>query len=173
MKNSFLKQTILLTVVSSSALLADSYAGLSYSHLRYSGNGTEENFKPNAMVLKGGYEFHKHFAIEASIGRGVSNDSKDIAGYESAKVDLDYLVSAHLKTILPMSENLDVNILLGVAYAGLSTEAKNFSNDGTESSISYGMGFGYGVTESISIEANLMRYFSNIRAIELGLIYKF
>jgi len=173
MKNSFLKQTILITAVSSSTLLADTYIGLNYSQLRYSDNGTTENFKPKAIILKGGYSFHKNFAIEASVGMGITNDQKDVTGYENAKVNLDYLASAHLKTILPMSKKLDVNLLLGVSYIGLSTKSDNFSNDGADDSISYGMGFDYEITENISVEANAMHYFDNIRAVELGLIYKF
>jgi len=173
MKKSFFKQMILLTAVSSSALLADTYVGLDYAQLRYSENGTTENFKPRAMLLKGGYGFHKNFAIEASVGTGISNDNKDVIGYENAKVDLDYLVSANIKTILPMSKNLDVDILMGLSYIGLSTESDNFSNDGAEESIFYGMGLDYGITENISIDANLVYYFNNIRALELGLIYKF
>ena len=173
MRNSFLKKMVLLIGVSPAVLFADTSIGLNYSQLKYSDNGTTENFKPKAMILKGIYGFHKNFAIEASVGMGIVNDHKDVTGYKNAKVDLDYLVSTHLKTILPMTKKLDVNLLLGVSYIGLSTKSDDFSSDGAESSVSYGIGFDYGVTDKISIEMNTMHYFNNIRALELGLIYKF
>ncbi len=172
-KSNLLKNKILLFVALSSVLFSDIYIGLDYSQLKYSRNGTEKDFRPKAMILKGTYKFHKNFAIETSLGSGIVNDKKDVIGYENAKVDLDYLLSTNLKTILPMSEKVNLNLLLGVSYIKLSTEANNFQRDGAEGSIYSGIGFDYKILNNIYFETNIIQYFRNIKAIDLGLSYKF
>jgi opacity protein-like surface antigen len=116
------------------------------------------------LRLNGGVQFNDYFALEAHAGTGGSDNG----------VDLDYLVGAYAKGILPISPEFRIFGLLGGTEVELS--ASGLGSD-SESDFSYGAGAELDLAPNLSVGADYMRYLDesdfDFDAATLGLRYRF
>lgn len=111
------------------------------------------------LRLNGGMKFNDYFAAEAHLGSGGSD----------GPVELDYLVGAYAKGILPVSQELRVYGLAGFTEVDFDTDR--------ESGFSYGAGAEFDVAPNLAVGADYMRYLDksdyDFDAASVGVRYRF
>ncbi|WP_017429423.1 porin family protein [Vreelandella jeotgali] len=111
------------------------------------------------LRLNGGMQFNQYFAVEAQAGTGGSD------GY----AELDYLVGAYAKGILPI--NNDIRLY------GLAGATKVDFDYSSESDFSYGAGAEIDVAPRVALGADYMRYLDEssytFDAASVGVKYRF
>ncbi len=140
----------------------DYYMGIAYSYLNTSVDNYNvapdgqvvptADFKldANAVMLNAGYRFHEYIAVEGRYwnGRGmdVSTDQ------DSLDIDVNAF-GLYAKPMYPVTDALDIYILLGYGYATLDESIPFFSPDGSVEiyGFSWGLGASYLLTENLSV----------------------
>ncbi|MFQ3789440.1 porin family protein [Halomonas sp. A29] len=111
------------------------------------------------LRLNGGMKFNDYFAAEAHLGTGGSD----------GPVDLDYLVGAYAKGILPVSQEFRLYGLAGFTEVDFDIDR--------ESGFSYGGGAEFDVAPNLAIGADYMRYLDKsdytFDAASVGVRYRF
>jgi len=98
----------------------------------------------------GGYQFHKHFAVEANYT--VFGDTEDdIAGIDT-EVEFDTF-GVNLVGIAPIAERFDLFAKLGFAYWDAEVKAFGISDDDDGTDLSYGLGARFNFNEQVSVRA--------------------
>ncbi|MCE8028696.1 porin family protein [Halomonas daqingensis] len=92
------------------------------------------------LRLNGGMKFNDYFAAEAHLGTGGSD----------GPIELDYLVGAYAKGILPLSQEFRLYGLAGFTEVDFDVDR--------ESGFSYGAGAEFDVAPNLAIGADYMRY---------------
>ncbi|PXX94772.1 porin family protein [Halomonas sp. LBP4] len=109
--------------------------------------------------LRGGAQFNDYFAAEGHLGTGGSDGG----------IELDYLVGAYAKGILPLGDTLRLYGLLGYTEVDFDVDR--------EGDFSYGAGGEFDVAPNLAIGADYMRYLDksnhNFDAASIGLTYRF
>ena len=182
-----MKKSLLLSLCFTSFIIADEpkiYIDMSPVLLNYTDNGTTTDFNPTGFKWTAGY-LVKDFkvatlGIETSFITGVESDRKsNVQGsngvmFNQASSSLDTMYSLHLKTIVPMTNNLNGNLYFGGSRAKIVSSAIGFnSSDEWDSSLSYGLGLEYWSSVDVSVYGNYMQYFKNLNAIEFGVGFRF
>lgn len=111
------------------------------------------------LRLNGGMKFNDYFAAEAHLGSGGSDGS----------IELDYLVGAYAKGILPVSQEFRVYGLAGFTEVDFDADS--------ESGFSYGAGAEFDVAPNLAVGADYMRYLDksdyDFDAASVGVRYRF
>ncbi|WP_444999491.1 porin family protein [Halomonas mongoliensis] len=111
------------------------------------------------LRLNGGMQFNEYFAVEGHLGGGGSD----------GPVELDYLIGAYAKGILPMAPEFRLYGLAGFTEVDFDIDR--------ESGFSYGAGAEFDVAPQLSIGADYMRYLDKsdytFDAASVGLRYRF
>ncbi|WP_163559336.1 outer membrane beta-barrel protein [Halomonas sp. NO4] len=111
------------------------------------------------LRVNGGAQFNDYFAVEGHLGSGGSDGN----------VELDYLVGAYAKGILPISQEFRAYGLAGVTEVDFNADR--------ESDFSYGAGAEFDVAPNLAVGADYMRYLDNSNytfdAASVGIRYRF
>ncbi|KAA0011115.1 porin family protein [Billgrantia pellis] len=111
------------------------------------------------LRLNGGAQFSDYFGVEAHLGTGGSD----------GPTELEYLVGAYAKGILPVSQELRLYGLAGFTEVDFDTDQ--------ESGFSYGAGAEFDVAPNLAIGADYMRYLDKsdytFDAASVGVRYRF
>ena len=165
------------------------YGNLQYTKLNYSNTGSDKDFGLDGYKLSFGYLFNDVFnsketlpitlGIEGSISL-LNSKSRETIHFKNgtvlhdASVDINALYATHLKATTPLFDLLYGNLYFGWNMADIGTSALEYERKSkNESGLSYGLGIEYWIPIGVSIQANYMRYFENLDAIEVGFGLKF
>ncbi|HSH48814.1 MAG TPA: porin family protein [Halomonas sp.] len=111
------------------------------------------------LRVRGGAQFNDYLALEGHLGTGGSDGS----------AELDYLVGAYGKGILPVTDQFRFYGLAGITEVDYDMDR--------ESDFSYGAGLEFAVTPQLSVGADYMRYLDksdyNFNAASVGMRYRF
>ncbi|MBA2779596.1 porin family protein [Halomonas kenyensis] len=111
------------------------------------------------LRLRGGAQFNDYFGVEAHLGTGGSD----------GPVELDYLIGAYGKGILPLSEEFRLYGLAGITEVDF--------DDGREDGVSYGAGAEFDIAPNFAVGADYMRYLDRSEhtfdAASVGLRFRF
>jgi len=111
------------------------------------------------LRLNGGMQFNEYFAVEGHLAGGGSD----------GPAELDYLVGAYAKGILPVAPEFRLYGLAGFTEVDFNIDR--------ESGFSYGAGAEFDVAPNLSVGADYMRYLDksryNFDAASVGLRYRF
>ncbi|MBW6392497.1 porin family protein [Billgrantia antri] len=111
------------------------------------------------LRVNGGMKFNDYLAAEAHLGTGGSDGA----------VDLEYLVGAYAKGILPVSQEFRLYGLAGVTEVDFDVDS--------ESGFSYGGGAEFDVAPNLAVGADYMRYLDEsaytFDAASVGVRYRF
>lgn len=112
------------------------------------------------LRVNGGMQFNRYFAVEAQVGTGGSD------GY----AELDYLVGAYAKGILPVTNDFRV-----FGMAGGTEVDPDYAS--SESDFSYGGGAEFDIAPQLALNADYMRYLDKsdytFDAASVGVKYRF
>ncbi|MGM0783678.1 MAG: porin family protein [Pseudomonadota bacterium] len=111
------------------------------------------------LRVNGGMQFNDYFAVEGHLGTGGSD----------GPAELDYLVGAYAKGIVPVGPEFRLFGLAGFTEVDFDADS--------ESDFSYGAGAEFDVTPKLAIGADYMRYLDKSNytfdAASVGLRYRF
>lgn len=111
------------------------------------------------LRLNGGMQFNDYFAVEAHLGGGGSD----------GPVELDSLIGAYGKGILPISQEFRIYGLAGFTEVDFDADR--------ESGFSYGVGAEFDVAPNLALGADYMRYLDESNytfdAASVGVRYRF
>nr|WP_089656912.1 porin family protein [Halomonas pantelleriensis] len=111
------------------------------------------------LRLRGGAQINDYFAVEGHLGGGGSD----------GPVELDYLIGAYAKGILPIADEIRLYGLAGFTEVDFDVDS--------ESGFSYGAGAEFDVAQNLSVGADYMRYLDKSNytfdAASVGLRYRF
>lgn len=111
------------------------------------------------LRLNGGFKFNDYFAVEGHVAGGGSD----------GPAELDSLVGAYAKGIVPISQEFRLYGLLGGTEVDLGGDSDN--------GVSYGAGAEFDMSPNLSVGADLMRYLDksnyDVDAASVGLRYRF
>lgn len=111
------------------------------------------------LRLRGGAQINDYFAVEGHLGGGGSDGG----------AELDYLIGAYAKGILPVAPEFRLYGLAGFTEVDFDIDR--------ESGFSYGAGAEFDVAPNLSVGADYMRYLDksryNFDAASVGLRYRF
>ncbi|NIC07459.1 porin family protein [Billgrantia bachuensis] len=111
------------------------------------------------LRLNGGMQFNDYFGAEAHLGTGGSDGA----------TELDYLVGAYAKGILPVSQEFRLYGLAGFTEVDFDADS--------ESGFSYGAGGEFDVAPNLAVGADYMRYLDEsaytFDAASIGIRYRF
>ncbi|MDC8802360.1 porin family protein [Halomonas pacifica] len=120
------------------------------------------------LRLRGGMQFNDYFAVEGHLGTG---GSETVQGVEA---ELDDLVGAFAKGILPISQEFRLYGLLGYSEVDIDLSPGGSARD---DGFSYGAGAEYEVAPNLAVGADYIRYLDksegDFDAASLGLRYRF
>jgi len=112
------------------------------------------------LRVNGGMQFNEYFAVEGHLGTGGSD----------GPAELDYLIGAYAKGILPITQQARLYGLVGGTKVDLDQV-------GSESDFSYGAGAEFDVAPQLALSADYMRYldesYYNFDAASVGVKYRF
>ncbi len=145
-----------------------SYFEASYAFPQTSFAGLSSN--QSELVVRGGYNFNRNFAVEAMAAAGAS--SGDINGV-TLKVDSAY--GAYLKAQFEAASHFEVYARAGWAHITLSSNA--VSGTGSDSSFSYGVGAQYLFNKNWYVQGEYMSLYDKdgvtIKGPAIGVGYRF
>jgi opacity protein-like surface antigen len=111
------------------------------------------------LRLRGGAQFNEYFGVEAHLGTGGSD----------GPVELDHLIGAYGKGILPLSQEFRLYGLAGITEVDFDV--------GREDGLSYGAGAEFDIAPNFSVGADYMRYLDRsdhtFDAASVGLRFRF
>ncbi len=166
------KHLALATVLTSVCGLAQAesgwYMGASSSFADFEEKGVAD-LELSTIQVQTGMRFNKHFAVEARLGTGLSDDSaSQVEDGINLKIDLetDYIASAFVKGIIPAGP-VELYGLLGYTHAELDAkvtavgEGISISETFSDSDISYGVGLAFQPTAASSIFVEYMNFYDD------------
>lgn len=165
------------SLVAGGAYAAGPYIGLGYTQFQYDNDDYHsDTIKNDGVVLRAGVDFTEWLALEVRGGMGLSDDDDNGVQYE-----MDNMYGGYLKLSLPMSENVRPYVIGGYTringdleyrtqLAGSTITVKD-SRDLDDQS--YGAGIDFGVTDTLGVNLEYMRYYDKdgeeISGITVGL----
>lgn len=152
----------LLAALASTTALADTagetYIGGQFAQITYDEDGFSEA-EPTALIGRLGYFFADHFAIEARLGFGLSDDSINASGFD-VDVEVDSMVGFYGLGNLPLNDVFSVYALAGLTRGELTADVDGYDASATadDSGFSYGAGVQARFNESVSAHVEYMSY---------------
>ena len=139
-----------------------------------------KSFDPTAVTWKAGYSVNEYFAVEARVGLGVDDDTKqnlitdDGLGISESTVELNRLYSLLLKGSYPLVEGLNVNAYVGASRVKFLVDSnQNYHSENSDSSVSVGAGLSYDIASDVFVNADYMAYTKNVTAVQVGMGFRF
>jgi len=149
-----------------------------YSYLDLQPEGADSGVDTNAITIRSGVQLTPMFGIEADITSGIDdgefdynvdedevdfddnedNDFDDLIA-ASGDVQLNYLVGAYVRGILPVSDRFDLSARAGYAFVDVDAEVTTpggttFAIADSEDGFSAGAGATWDLTESWELRAD-------------------
>ena len=142
MKNILLSGIVV--AASNVCIASDFYAGADYSMLdtELKGYGSKVGTEPAALNFKLGKEFSKHFAAEAMLGVGLSDDKVEDSDFD---FELDTLFGVAAVGLLPLNESAKLYGKVGFAKI-------DYDDSDGDSSDASGLLYGVGASVDLSSE---------------------
>lgn len=190
-----MKKILFVLYILTISLLAEEkpkgYIAYDHATLLFSATGTNKDFTLEGSKWSLGYTLKKftvpYFdieidsAIELCYISNTKSDRKDGVvsnstgvRYDDVSVRLNKLYAAYLKTPLDIGDRLDLNLLVGSSYSGVSINNENFHiKDNYTTSLSYGIGLEYMLPKNVLIHGSFMQYFNNLSSLDVGIGIKF
>lgn len=123
------------------------------------------------LRLRGGVQFNDYFAVEGHLGTGGSDTNRGV------EFELDHVVGAYAKGILPLGDQFRLYGLAGVSEMEGSFTVGPFEGSERETDFSYGAGAEFDLTPNLAVGADYMRYLdqddNTFDAASVGLTYRF
>jgi len=167
------------------------YIAYDYSILSFSETGTNKDFSLKGAKWSLGYTLKKFeipyleieidsaielcyiSSIKSDVQNNVVSDSTNVR-YDEVSARLNELYAAYLKTPLDIGERVDLNLLVGASYSGITLNNQKFTIKNNETtSLSYGIGLEYMLPKNILIHGSFMQYFNNLSSLDVGIGMKF
>ncbi|MCE2946237.1 MAG: porin family protein [bacterium] len=160
-----MKKTILASVL---ALLATSAHAQLYGEVGYTWltakqnvNGNEFKGKPNAIRAIVGFDLQRNLAVEGMVALGVRDGDLKVNGQtiSGVKLKVDNAVGVYLKPKARLNDSFEVFGRVGVARVEGTGSAPGFGSiRDSESSLSWGAGLSYAVTQAVGLNVDYMQY---------------
>jgi len=157
------------------------YIGYDYlANVNYDNSGVNKDFDVTAFTWKVGYDLNSYFGVEARAGVDINKDTKKNLitdagfGLTTARVELNRLYSALLKGSYPLVECLKVNGYVGASSVKFVVDSnQNYHSENSDSSVSVGAGLSYDIGQKLFLNADYMAYTKNVKAIQVGMGFRF
>lgn len=150
------------------------YGELGYTALQYKEPAGKADLGLGTATI--GYEINKNFAVEGSLGTGISDDNVNVSG-TNVKVDIDNSYGVFLKPKAQVAQDLEVFAKLGWAKTKLKANAGGFSASNSGSDFAYGAGAQYSITPAAYITGGYMKLYDKNSVTadgwNIGVGYKF
>ena len=174
------KQIISLLLLTSLSQAEEFYLGYDFLKVNYADSGVNKDFDPTTVMWKAGYTINEYLAVEARAGLGVDNDTKqnlitdEGLGLTTATVELNRVYSALLKGSYPLIKGLNVNAYVGASRVKFLVDSnQNYHSENSDNSLTLGAGLGYDITSDVFVNADYMAYTKNVRALQVGMGFRF
>jgi len=174
------KQIISLLLLTSLSQAEDFYLGYDFLKVNYDESGVNKAFDPTAFTWKAGYSVNEYFAVEARVGLGIDSDSKQNLitdaglGLTTATVELNRVYSLLLKGSYPLLKGLNVNAYVGGSRVKFLVDSnQNYHSENSDGSVSVGAGLSYDITTDVFLNADYMAYTKNVKAVQVGMGFRF
>lgn len=161
--------------IGSAAAVDQRYIGLQVSGLEFDDPSNTETLEPAGVIGRMGGSLNDLVIFEGRVGAGISDDS---SGPESnpTTLDMKYMVGGYALLRGNVSGTLFPYVIAGGTLVDLDA-SNNPAVQGTETSLSYGLGFDAAVTTKMRVGVEYMRYIDgsdfNLDAIAIGLAARF
>ncbi|GGX92205.1 hypothetical protein GCM10007160_19740 [Litchfieldella qijiaojingensis] len=164
----------LLMVGTAATVQAQSFQSASYPQIYVGGDAMFWELDPDrgpsadsvGLRLRGGAQLSDYFAVEGHLGSGGSDTNRGL------ETELDYVVGAYAKGILPVADEFRL-----YGLAGYSEVKGLFPDNDRENDFSYGAGAEFDIMPNVSVGADYMRYLDEsdftFDAASVGVIYRF
>lgn len=143
---------VVMACCAMSVTAGEIYGGADFMQTTYSEDGVSEDAKNTVLRARIGNQINKNFAIEGFFGVGVGSDSVSVPG-GSVDVEIDHIVGATLKGLVPVSESFSLFGLLGYTKGKATFSSGGFSASESESDLSLGFGINFLVSPTFCLQA--------------------
>jgi opacity protein-like surface antigen len=174
------KQIISLLLLTSLSQAENFYLGYDFLKVNYDDSGVNKEFDPTAVTWKAGYAVNEYLAVEARVGLGVSNDTKQNLitdtglGLTRATIELNRVYSALLKGSYPLVKGLNVNAYVGASRVKFLVDSnQNYHSENSDNSLSVGAGLSYDIASDVFVNADYIAYTKNVTALQVGMGFRF
>ena len=142
---------------------AQMYGEVGYAviNVKQNVNGNEFKGKPNAIRGILGFEFHRNLAIEGMAAFGVRDGDLKVNGQSitGVKLELDNAFGLYVKPKARLNDSLEVFARAGaMRMAGTGSAAGFGSIRESETSLSWGAGLSYSITQAVGLNVDYMQY---------------
>lgn len=135
--------------------------GYSVVNAKQNVNGNEFKGKPNAIRGIVGFDFHRNLAIEGMAAFGVRDGDLKVNGQTitGVKLELDNMVGIYLKPKARLNDSVEVFARVGAARIEGTGSAPGFGSiSASETSLSWGTGLSFSVTQAVGMNVDFMQY---------------
>jgi len=164
-----------LTVVNAAHAVDETYMGFQVAGLEVEPDSTNESVDPSMLIGRLGGTTGNGLLFEGRVGTGLSDDTSGTGGNQLT-VDVRYLVGGYGILRGNVSETLFPYLIAGGTLLDLDAPG-DAKVDGTETSLSYGVGFDARVSQSLSFGIEYMRYVDSgafdLDALSIGITGRF
>jgi opacity protein-like surface antigen len=154
---------------------SDLYGGISYAMVEYKEDGFP-SVNPTAAVFTLGTNLNKNLAVEGRLGTGLSDDDIRVSGV-NVTVEVDNFYGVYGRLIMPANDKLSVYGLVGWTKGKLTAKSSFATINADDSDVSYGLGADFGLTDTVSLNAEYARLFSGsdfkVNALTVGARIRF
>ena len=138
--------------------------GIGMFGLEFTNNSGTANFNQTVFggYGKAGADIGDYFGLELRVGATAKGSETKTTATSTFKVN--YLISYLAKAQYPVSPEFKVYALFGGTTAQLkSTDSTGFNDKPSKTGLSYGVGAEYRMQDSLSVGAEWMQYWTNIK----------
>jgi opacity protein-like surface antigen len=143
------------------------YVGLNWFTGEFESTGGAD-FDIQSVYARGGYNLAEWAALEARVGMGTSDDSFNIGGVR-ADAELDYFIGGYFVAGIPTDSIFYPYAMVGYTRADVDVDLGEFSEDETESDLSFGIGTDVHFNDFLGLNVEYTRYLDKSDADVTGL----
>lgn len=160
---------------------SDLYGEVGFASLKLKDEtGTIGSFDNTAVKFTLGKVVADNIALEATIGTGMSDDSKVIRGV-NVSVETKEFYGAFVRPFVKINDDLEVFARVGYFHGKIKASASvpraSITASDSSSDIAYGIGAAYNISKTTSLVVDYMNYYdkddTKVNGFGLGLRYKF
>ena len=133
------------------------YGEIGYTLLDYKESGYSAD--PGILRAVIGAEVHPNVNLEGMVGMGITDGSTRV-GSITVKSEVDQFWGFYVKPKVALTPDIELFGRLGFASSKISASVPGFSLSDSGSSVSYGIGMNFKVSQSTSLNADYMSYYS-------------
>ena len=182
-----MKKTLIATAIAASTLVSantvmaaekGTYFGASYDLMSIDFDG--DSFDSSVLSLRLGQNFNENIGFEVVYGTGVTDETQTFDGIDLT-VGVKNYYGAYLTGMYPVTDQFDITSKVGFTNVTLEAEATDgfdtVSLEDDDSSVSWGIGASYAVTDKVRVTADYTMLYSDsdgdIAGLTLGARYAF